>query len=440
MYPFKVKGAVMNYMPLFKKGALILFLIILMLPINLSADNFMKPDPRIWKGEIEIIRTGSAKRTIDNSRNGNIETSSFSRTVNENLVLKVCGQLSGLYVLKATHNLIDTAESESTKKDASENCGVPEGYDVSLGHSKSEIKQPGDSRVIWSKKTVTLYNNNKLLKLMEGSAGASIMMLSGDSYLISAGHKWYTLTKADTVEHEKKACSGKTVSTIHRQRTCPPYQKGDIDTTVSEEGTTTTIVTMPAMPYEFVFLARGKFDPDSGIISGIDTQKSTNGDYKEEIIATWHLQSDDPCPDVFKALQFALAAAEAYANQKIRDFADNGNAYDSLITDNISKTLTGKPFSGRGQDSKSSDAMGVSPKDCGIVGRDKFEEQQKKDCQHPILFKSTLRHEAEHVKQCFKNSEKFLIITDLGEAMGDGWHGQTCLSVSPFWLGDQAIS
>lgn len=374
--------------------------------------SFMRPDPRIWKGTITVTRTGKGDETVDKSSNGNIKYSTYTRNVEENMTLEVCGPAQALYVHKMTHTLRDHTERHSKKAEARTNCGMPEqAKDHSplyqLKHYKPIIVSPGNSSDNKSEKTITLYTDKDAAP-MHKHAGAKIQRMPDNKYIITAVHEWHTSTTANTVLREIDVCEGGTRTVKSQYRTCPLGQKGSIRSYDSKEGSSTTVVTMPPVPHKFGFGTSHTGDLNNDVISGTYNSEMDQGLYKEKTTATWELEAHDPCPDVFNALGLALVAAQAYANQDIRNFADNVAEYESLITDRISKIFTGKPLPRQpGDQGNPVDfVMNVDRENCTISqkGREAFEEHLKKECQHPIIFETALLHEKQHVRQCMDDN------------------------------------
>ncbi|MCF8111662.1 MAG: hypothetical protein K9J85_09265 [Desulfobacteraceae bacterium] len=372
--------------------------------------SFMKPDHRIWKGTITITRTGHGDEHVDKSSGGNIKRSEYSRNVNEKMTLEVCGPTYDLYVLRMTHTLTDHTKSSSEVVEANRNCGMPEEAKehtplYQIKHYDHDIKTPGNSKKKNSKKTATLYSGKGATE-MKKYAGATIKWMPGNKYVISASHKWYTTHTEDSVESKTYVCKEKTLTRKTNFRTCPLGQKGSIQTSGSPGDDCITFTTiMPPRPHTFGFVDNKTADRSSDTISDTYTSQNDQGIYKEKTVATWNLKAQDPCQDVFDALQGALGAAEAYADQDIRARADNVEEYEGLIT---------KKYGGG--DHQQDDGgppplpdyeMWVKQKNCKIVNREAFKEQQKKECKHPIIFKATLLHEQQHVDQCQGNHEKF---------------------------------
>ncbi|MFP4572712.1 MAG: hypothetical protein ACLFNW_07060 [Desulfobacterales bacterium] len=376
--------------------------------------SFMKPDHRIWKGIISITRTGHGDKHVDKSSGGNIKRSEYSRDVNEKMTLEVCGPTYDLYVLKMTHTLTDHTKSSSNEVEASTNCGMPEEAKehtplYQIKHYDHDIKTPGNSKKKDSKKTATLYSGKGATE-MKKYADATIKWMPDNKYVISASHKWYTTHTEDSVESKTYVCKEKTLARKTNFSTCPLGQKGSIKTSGSLGDDCITFTTiMPPRPHTFGFVDNKTADRSSDTISGTYTSQNNQGIYKEKTVATWNLKAQDPCHDVFDALQGALGAAEAFADQDIRDFADNVKEYRDLIGDRISKKLAGKPqyYKSGGGGGSWDYVMWVNQKDCTIEGSDAYEGQQKKECQHPIIFEATLLHEQQHVDQCNGDHEKF---------------------------------
>ncbi len=110
-----------------------------------------------------------------------------------------------------------------------------------------------------------------------------------------------------------------------------------------------------------------------------------------------------------------LALAEAYADQKIRDFYDDAKAYDRGVTTTACVKLTGRPCpEGEGGPSLNM-WVGVDENNkCKIYNEDEYREANR--CTHPIIVHSVYEHEKVHLDQC--NNERELFLNPTPQSLG----------------------
>ncbi|HEC05579.1 MAG TPA: hypothetical protein ENJ12_01895 [Thiolapillus brandeum] len=381
--------------------------------------DFMRQDPRIWKGSISIERSGSAEEHSDDSSQGNTDKHDYVREVKESLVLRVCGPLPSLYILDKQHSLSDVTEESSDKVAAKAVCVTSKRCNA--WSCKRETRHPGDSRRIRKKTIVNLYDG-PVPDGVKDELSAAVQMMPGGRYVITAGRSWYSSTLSDSVDRMVDACSGKKKVTEQHLRTGAMGEKAAMDTHRSEASTSTTI-RMPPIAHLFAMRAEGRLDSERDIIAGEDIQESRVGShgYEERVVSRWSLEGYSSCDEIYGDLRYALAAADAYSNAKIRDFASTVDEYESLITDRTSKNLTGRPHTpaGPGQpNSQVGNYMATDPKTCKILWQDEFHEAQRKSCQPPFLFQVVLDHEKEHARQCWDGNHRPPFDADAGTVDG----------------------
>jgi len=365
--------------------------------------DFMKTDPRVWKGSISIKRTGKAEEHVDNSSQGNVNKRYYSRKVSEDLVLNVCGPLSELYILDMKHSLSDTTEEGTDKVDAKAVCVTSK--KCTVWKCDRETRHPGNSRRIRKKTTVALFKGKTPVK-MEDAAHAVIQKKPGSRYVISAGHDWYSTRNADSVDRITDACTGKEKVTEQHWHTGSWGEPAHMDTRRTKEGANTVIRT-PPVPWIFAMQAEGSLAEGSDVIAGEETSKSRmeSHGYAEQVVLSWSLKGNTPCDEVYFDLRFAIAGADAYSNPKLRDFANTKFEYEALINDRISKIMTGRPHTpaGAGQPiSEVDNSMATDPKTCKIQRMDVYRMLQKQSCGSPFLYQVILDHEKEHARHCWQ--------------------------------------
>ncbi len=390
---------------------------------------FMMPDPTIWTGKITVTRNGAAHRNKSKTDDGGGSAKDvYKRTVNEKLVLEICGPAEALYVKKVKHSLSDISESEVASQADETTCPLtPEQMKhTSLyrsKHFKPEKKSPGNSHSKLEREKLTLYVNPET-PMREGGS-TSIQKMPGGKYYIFGTHQWHIKKEASSVDETRYVCTGDVKRTESHWNTVDIGGKGNINRTSSGEGAnehSVITVTTPPLPHLFGMHGEGIFNKKklNGSRSQGEIKGRDEGDYSEKINANWDLKGKSPCKDVLNRLWFALDAAEAYADPTLREFADSGSQsssqatseYEANISDRIQRIRTGKPFPRPGQGSDGdggvSNEMGVD-KNCNLdpVSRDEFEKEQRESCQHPIIFRATLHHENRHIKQCWEDKTRY---------------------------------
>jgi hypothetical protein len=235
-------------------------------------------------------------------------------------------------------------------------------------------------------------------------------------YQLSATHDTMVSYEYDEVDKAHDACANKTKILESHSRTIPPDQPGRVER--SEDGLKTWVFAPPKPRPQAVMgdgkVTKDKIEKPTFVYHEVDAKEKTQ--YREKTTASWHFVATSPCPEVYQNLLFELAAAEAYADRGLRDFASDLGDYDKKINGKIRQTFTGKPAgSGQGGSSAENFPLAVN-EDCEIVrpadGGDgsemlrgdeairTYEEQHARACKPAIVAEATVRHEKEHVSQC----------------------------------------
>ena len=127
-------------------------------------------------------------------------------------------------------------------------------------------------------------------------------------------------------------------------------------------------------------------------------------------------QAIDPCEAVTAQLLESMALLAAYNDVTLLNSGLDGKAYDAAIGklagEILGRTLTAqKGGKKQGGGYHVSADLGVRASDCKLVGKDRYEDVQKKACLPEIIFDAVIPHEIKHVKQC--ESDRALFIRGL---------------------------
>ena len=380
--------------------------------------NPRRADVRIWKGHVDVILTGSQEVRDEKINEQSRYTYELTRKVSDRVHIEACGAAGELAVTAVTRTLSEKRDLDKKATNARSGCAP----DDPSGRAPMRYVSPGS----WSERTVreriSIYTGKGSVPLEKG-AFVMLTLLPGMGYQLSAGHDTMTSLEQDEVDKNHDACTQKTKILESHTRTVAPDQPGPVDR--SEDGLKTWIY-FPPMRRPQVVTGEGKIAKDkiarpAFLYREVEAKKKTQ--YGEKTTASWSFEATSPCPEVYENLLFELAAAEAYADRNLRDFASDPGDYDKKVDWKIKQTFTGKPAgSGQAGSIEKSFPLAVN-EDCEIVRRADdgdgadllrgdeairaYQEQQARACEPEIITEATVRHEQEHVSQCEGDKQRF---------------------------------
>jgi len=374
-----------------------------------------KEDPRIWVGEIRVVRTGSGHKREDNSTAELKDTESTEKEADEKITIKACGEFGELYIKEMTWTLTDRSDSDRFTQHARTRCDFPkEAYEHNLlyrmKHYKQEVKEPGDSSSQKKQFFRDLYQG-KANPPPKKMSNVALGNLPGQGYALRVSYGTYVALTSDEVTRSWYACSGETRIREFHQRTAKKIGE-EATTTLNETGegdSKHTIIdqAIPPIPYSSGFTAEVQISGDS--ISGSkvlgEIKPEHPGDYQEKTTAYWDFTAKDSCQDVYDDLNSDLAFGEAYVDKNIQDFAGSIEDYEKMVDDRAYKNLHGVPAP-RKEENISETGLGVNPETCELDKKDEYMEKMAKECKPRIIVDATLAHETVHQSQCKKFHEE----------------------------------
>jgi hypothetical protein len=372
-------------------------------------------DPRIWIGEIKIVRTGAGHQREDHSTDQLKDIRSTDKEAEEKITIKVCGAFGELYVKDMDWTLKENTHTERTTQHARTRCDFPkEAYDHNLLYRlknyKQEVKEPGDSSTQSRQFLRDLYQG-KDSRPPKKMSSVTLNKLPGQELTLRVSCGGYVALTDDDVTRSWHACSGQTEVREFHQRTAKAIGQ-EATTTLNETGEgdskhTVLDQAIPPIPLQSGFMADIQIDGDS--ISGSqvvgEMLPEHPGDYQEKTTAYWDLTAKDPCREVYDDLINDLAYGEAYADKNIQDFAGSIRDFEKMVDDRAFKTIYGRPAP-RDEEDLSVTGLGVNPETCELEGKDEYKEKMARECRPHIIVEATMAHEGVHERQCKKFHEE----------------------------------
>ena len=380
--------------------------------------NPFRPDVRIWKGRVDVVLEGSQKDSDEKTSEQSRYTYRLDKTVSDVLHIEACGAAGQLAVTAVTRDFSEKRDLDKEATNARAQCTPHDPF----GRVPVQYVSPGS----WSERVVRekifIYTGEGSFPLEKG-ATVMLTLFPRMGYRLSATHNMMVSYEYDEVDKTHDACANKTKILESHSRTIPPDQPGRIER--SEDGLKTWIFTQPKPRPQLVNgegkISKNRIAKPTFLYSQVEPGKETK--YEEKTTASWHFEATSPCPEVYRNLLFELAAAEAYADRELRDFASDSSDYDKKVNGKIRQIFTGKPAgSGQGGSSAENFPLAVD-KNCEIVRRADegegskllrgdeairaYEEQHARACEPAIVAEATVRHEQEHVSQCQGDRQRF---------------------------------
>jgi hypothetical protein len=246
---------------------------------------------------------------------------------------------------------------------------------------------------------------------------------NGTYFLMATGGRPYLWSQTG-VESETWPCSGNT-------KTINTFLSPDIkerSREVSSSGDT-TIIQGPTHPMTLPLMVNYQGTYSGKVIEGetviIDKKepavrhllygggKPGEGGWQETMTASWRFEVVDPCHAVTEQLRESMAFLAAYNDVTLLNSGLDGMAYDKSIDvlagKIYSRTIAAQKGGGSsGGEYRASTDLGVDTRDCKLVGKELYEDAQKKACFPEIIYDAVIAHEMRHVKQCKKNRALFV--------------------------------
>lgn len=380
--------------------------------------NPRRSDVRIWKGQVDVVLKGSQEISDEQIRENSSYTFHHTRKLSDVLQIKACGAAGQLAVTAVTRDLSEKRDLEKKAISARSGCDPND----PSGRAPMQYVSPGG----WNERTVreriSIYTGKGSVPVEKG-ATVMLTLVPGMGYQLHAGHDTMASLEQDEVDKDHDACTQKTKILESHTRTVAPDQPARVEK--SADGRKTWIYFQPMRRPQVVMgkgkIAKDRIEKPTFTYSEVEAKKKTQ--YGEKTTASWSFEATSPCPEVYQNLLFELAAAEAYADRGLRDFASDPGDYDKKIDWKIKQTFTGKP-AGSGQEGSVEKSFPLAvDKNCEIVrvagegdgskllrgdeAIQAYEEQQAKACEPEIVTEATIRHEKEHVSQCQGDKARF---------------------------------
>ena len=345
-------------------------------------------DPRIWKGEVHVIRKGSAnyKKTLA------LGWKQFNRQAHDQATIHACGEAGYLYVTRVERSFSETSMETHKLRSRSKKC-PPEGKEKKTNTSTDYKKQV----------VMGLHKEDNCWPL-ESISTVQLMVFPGERYTLLATAGGYATKTINEIEKTQFICTGETKVTEFHQVTCSLWESAQTSITETGEGDNihrTMSSRMPPFKCPIGVIFQGYVSDnlieDSCVVR--EEKASFEGDYAEKTTARWSFVAIDPCDQVIRQLMNDLAYAEAYSSESIQDFAGSMEEYKALVNEYAYKRLFGKTLP-RDMEPSTNVSMCVDPKTCKLHKEDEHREQLKGGYAPNIIFDATLKHEKTHVSQC----------------------------------------
>jgi len=364
----------------------------------------VSPGICIWKGTITIHREGAGQPAQPKPERGKTVTVTGSHTVNETIVIEVCGDPRDLYVKSVTRELQEDSSNQQNEQVNEALCRFPKemlrpGAEWPENHSKYEpqTKRPGNRRIVNIETHKTILRGFDLPKLRD-KTHVTLEFPDAASFAISGSQKALADYRSDHVVKFYDVCAETNSDKEITERTGPLGQEPKSDLKVTNQGWDTLETIKHIRPpqellEQFGFEApfTGLHLKDSKVIDRVQTEEFVSTE-----TASWDLRGESPCPDVYRQLLQDLAYAEAYAEKKIADFAGSIEDYEKLVEDRAYKIRYGVNAP-PGEDSAEVDAS--TDEHGQQSGLEKLRQKLEESCKPDMIFTSISAHEDIHTQQ-----------------------------------------
>ncbi|MBN1570810.1 MAG: hypothetical protein JXA73_23420 [Acidobacteria bacterium] len=370
----------------------------------------VNPNICIWKGTITIHREGSGKPVQPKPEKGKTVVVSGSHTVNETIVIEVCGDPNSLYVKNVTRELRDDSIHEENQQVDEMLCRFPKEmlrpgaeWPEDRGKYQPQTKRPGNRSTVKLDTHTTILRGLDLPKLRDNT-NVRIEFPDPQRFTISGSQKALADYRSDHTVRYYDVCAETHSDKDISERTGALGQEPISDHVVNKQGWDTHEIIKHIRPpqellEQFSFEApfTGLELKGSKVIDRVQTEE-----FESTETASWDLKGESPCPDVYRQLLQDLTYAEAYADRKIADFADSIDEYEKLVEDRAYKIRYGANAP-RGEDSSEIDAS--TDEHGQQSGLEKLMQKLEESCKPDIIFASISAHEDVHTQQKEKYPE-----------------------------------
>ena len=377
----------------------------------MSSIVFAGNDPyesRAWKGEITIRYSLNGHyerfRTNDPKTTGH---AMYDEKKEGELIIGACVN-GGVYQWIESNDFQYSRTDESSWKTDHRLC--EEGRD-------SWIARPGNSSSAKQISTGHLDTGS------EPRVMTSLRVRPDGTYSLIAGGGNPYLFNQNTIESLTDACTGKTKTT--KTILSPDISEGSAG--ISSVGDTKILqgktypLTLPLMVNHMGIYSGDEISGEKVIIDKTEDAvlhalygagKYGQGKWHEVMTASWHFEVVDPCNVVTEQLHKSMAFLAAYNDVTLLNSGLDGKAYDAAIGDLAgeiySRTMAGQKGGKSGGKYKAGSDLGVRISDCKLVGKDRYEDAQKKACFPEIIYDAVIAHEMKHVGQCESDRGLFI--------------------------------
>jgi len=364
-------------------------------------------ESRAWKGEITIqysLRGNFNSLPTDNPNR--TEESSYTENKEGKVIIGACIKGGGYKWIESNDFIYSRTNEMSWEND----------HTLCEDGPIKWTARPGSSGFARQTSTGHLDTDS------EPRVTVMLMVRPNGTYsLMATGGRPYLWTQ-NTVESTTNPCNGKTKTL--KSFLSPDIEKGSQE--VSSSGDTTIIqgpthpVTLPLM-VNYTGTYSGKVIEGKTVI--IDKKEPAvhhllygggkgEGVWQETMVASWRFEAIDPCEAVSAQLLESMALLAAYNDVTLLNSGLDGKAYDAAIGklagEILGRTLTTqKGGKKQGGGYHVSADLGVRTSDCKLVGKDRYEDAQKKACFPEIIYDAVIAHEMKHVAQCEGDQELF---------------------------------
>jgi hypothetical protein len=371
---------------------------------NSGGGNEVNPEICIWKGTITIHREGSGKPAQPKPVRGKTVVVTGSHTVNESIVIEVCGDPKDLYVKNVTRELQEDSTRQEIDQANEALCRFPKemlraGAEWPEDHNKYEpqTKRPGNRSTVNLETHTTILRGLDLPKLRD-ETHVTLEFPDQGRFAILGSQKALEDYRSDHLVRYYDVCAETNSAKDIMERTGPLGQEPKSDREVTDQGADTHETIKHIRPPREL-LKQFSFEAP---FTGLELKGSTVIDRSqtEEFLSTetaaWDLRGESPCPDVYRQLLQDLAYAEAYSEKKVADFAGSIEEYEKLVEDRAYSIRYGVNAP-RGEDSAEVDA---STNEHGQQsGIEKLRQKLEESCKPDIIFTSISTHEDIHSRQ-----------------------------------------
>ncbi len=348
-----------------------------------AGDDGARPEACVWKGTVTIRRQGDLPPQKPKPEEGKTVTYGGSHTLNETIVIEVCGEAGALFVKSVSRQLQEDFISDLDERCHEALCMVPE----------QERKRPGHHGKAHYEWHVSILAGQSPAALREGTH-VNLEFSGPQRFRISGGQTALADYVSDFVRHDHDACDGSDTHKEIHERTGPPGSAPWSEHQGSPGGSFEAITHL--LPPSDSTRGFGFAAAFSGMsMKGSQDIPQPAGAWVRET-AEWDLKAESPCPEVLRRLQQDLAFGETYADEKLGEFTDDLDAYEALVCKIAYKAVHGT-YPPPGEDPCEVEA-GTDQKG-KPVGLDDLQRKMEAECRPGVIFAAISAHEDLHGRQ-----------------------------------------